>query len=411
MIKKYLEFLSYIKENNNTEIEDLYLSDKYIKDFFLELEIDNSFLIDITKGILFEREIYGKNKIDFYKYIPSGKCKLAYEIFIECPSKFNSVNDIDLTDEFITSILRLSDYTDMDFYIKTDDYKNEKVNLDDIEVSTQSFIFKDKMHPYSKSILLYLYEKEFREITDVQVANYYEWEYDYIDDKGNIYIEYDFEELLNLFLSEKDSYYKMLTNPESIYDHYWSGDYIPDLDSLFSYYLDKENSSKLISKLIEFNGGYKDVISILDDNEYTEDQVVNFLTKNPSKLQYLNDINLLEEIQDLCANYLYDAHIEENMKELKSSFFNKLKKEVKLSIDKNSKDETVYKIKFNSEWYLDLDYDLKDTFKHISDIMYEWIYKNDITFTTDPYFSDYGDFNQIEFNKEVKGILNQLSIK
>jgi hypothetical protein len=404
MIKKYLQFLSLIKENKNN-IEDLYLKDEYIKEFFVELELDNNFLIDIQKGVFYERNIYGKNKIDFYKKIPSGKVKIAYEIFIECPSKWEKdLNKDDLTDEFVNSILRIADFTNMDFYLETDDYRKLKINIDNIEVSNTTFNLKGEMHPYTKSITLYLYEKEYKNITDIQIAEYYEWYYDFKDDNDNIYIKYYFKELVDIFLSQKCISYKLLTNHEDIYDHYYYVEYIPDLDSLFKYYLDKENKYILIKKLIDNNGGYKVVSNIFDFEDYTEEQTIEYLVKKPSELKKLSDINLIEEIQDLYASYALDAHTEQNIKDAEREFFRKLENEVKIVYDKNNEGETVYMIKFDPEWYLDLKY---DDFNDISDIMHEWMHKYGIRFEIDPYFSDHGNFDEKEFNKEVKSILSR----
>lgn len=404
MIKKYLEFISYIKENNQN-LDNLYLTDDYIKEFFYELIYDYRYNIDIINGVFKQRKIYDKNIFSFYTHVISGKVNKGYEIFIEIPDK--RIDD-NLTELFESSILRLIHYTNYNYYLELDYYTKQKVKLDEVEFKDGMIVVEKTHQKYFNAIYVYLYDKEETFITDLQVVDYYNWKYDYKDEQDHVYIEYDFVQLVKDFLSDKDRYYNLLTNPDSIHDYYYSSDYEPDLESFFNYYLDKDNTQNLIEKMVDINGGYKKVIGVFeDDKEYSESEIYTYLVNNPKKLQYLDDTDLLDEITTLCGSYLCDAHIEENSNDIKTAFFKELNKiiqydEVKLE------DKTIYRIKFDSEWYIDRNYDSNDmsNFKHIADVMYEWIYHEGMTFTINPYFSDYGDMDVKEFNKEVKSILS-----
>lgn len=395
MIKKYFDFISIIKENNNSDIKDIFLSNEDIDEFFYEL-LDYGWVIYIDRGIFLDG--------DFYEVFSPGYLNKGYKINIEIPGRESGYKE-DVTFSFRSSVLRIASFTNSDYYIIPDHYNDDRVLLNDIELKEGQIIIENKIQKNYNGIFIYIFSKEKIYISDIQVANHYNWNYDDSDDKGNIYVVYDnIVELVKLFLSEEDDNYKFLTDPESIYDNYHSYDYDPDIDSLFRYYLSKENINKLLEKLIENNGGYEEVINIFYDDEYTKEQLYSFLLKNPKELKELDEVDLLDEIKSLCGSYLMDAHIEKNMKELDYSFINKLNKTVDLTeIEDDNK--TLFKIKFNKDWYIDRDYDYLDLngFKHIADLMYEWIHHEGMQFTINTYFSDYGNMDEKEFNKEVAG--------
>ncbi len=396
MIKKFLDF---IYEDNNEliqfkEIDDLhYQDDEILLEFFYDM-IDEGWEFQFERGIIYDVKRWNSiYKVYSLIYIP-GDIHISYELYVN----YKYTNNDNLIDILISSIYRIADFLECDFYLKKD---NEKERIDIKEIHS---LIKDggKLNNY---FYIILYEKKITKISHIQVANYYGWQYDYSDKEGNIYIEFEFEDLVEQFANES-LYKSYLLGEQDMSDRYYGDRHDSShITSIFSYHLNDTNINNLIKKIINNNDGYK---KIIEDNEYllpkeleTEENLINLYKKYPKELEDLEEVELLDYVMELYNDYMNSAQEVADYKSIEDDFFYNLNKVVNYT--KIINDNTIYRIKFDYKWYEDYSYDYLPKFDNIKDILYEYRYIDG--FNLNPSFGNYGDFDDNGFNLDIENLL------
>jgi hypothetical protein len=433
MIKSWLQF---IKESNNYWLET---SD--VEEAFISLK-DEGYGIVVKKAVFMEQDskiIWMNPENDIISLIP--EYYFGFQILIKkSPEKCG-----DITMDFKSSIN----------YLRNEGYEIQKVwdeedptsvdNLHFIKGSIITWIpeksgkpltfnqddFEDgDIYVSSASVGIYIYQPEKVDIVAKDLAEIYNWSGYTTDSSGNIYCELDIEDMADNLLSRRSSYKDTLVNGTD-YDNYESHYYQPDIDSLFSYDLKKENEILAVKALIEELGGLDEFIKECDNENLegkSEDEIINFLLKERfySTLEPLcKESEIIGDIRQTIADWKSQAHCDRNQEELEEEFdriigreeieFTKSRKEGQRyyyrripNTDRKEKvyyDEIVwfYQVKFDEKWITDYgkalpNYSLKSVFgEWCSDCYFE----NELK----PHFSDWGDVDSEALNKEIGAIL------
>ncbi len=414
MIKRYLQF---IKEQKSSEIKSIWdywtLTNEKVAELFLDLTDSGFYISDIEDGVL---EADSVDNLDMEAKI---LCGMEYTP-CQCISIKNprgNVNNDDLTDSLLTAIE----------YIKEIGYKvdvrddNGILDIDTIVVGNDITINGDLELEGPLQIIvceevgavntLFGLERGSPRIvkfTESEVMEYYSWEADEIID-GKPYIYISQEDLANKILSSKDYYRDRLINGID-YDHYENSDFGPDKQSLFQYYLDKENEVDIVKILIDENGGFDSVKEEYNIDVETEEELIAFLLKeryyktivdmcNNSDSDMIRDVE--SNYSDLYLGAIHSAH----EKELEYAFDKIVSDNFKYIKDNNDKG-VFYKIKFNMEWLEEyyFDYDFLSSYP-LKDIFDEYISREYWENSMSPDFSDYSHINNELFNKEVERLI------
>ena len=414
MIKRYLQF---IKEQKSSEIKSIWdywtLTNEKVAELFLDLTDSGFYISDIEDGVL---EADSVDNLDMEAKI---LCGMEYTP-CQCISIKNprgNVNNDDLTDSLLTAIE----------YIKEIGYKvdvrddNGILDIDTIVVGNDITINGDLELEGPLQIIvceevgavntLFGLERGSPRIvkfTESEVMEYYSWEADEIID-GKPYIYISQEDLANKILSSKDYYRDRLINGID-YDHYENSDFGPDKQSLFQYYLDKENEVDIVKILIDENGGFDSVKEEYNIDVETEEELIAFLLKERYYKTIVDMCNNSDSdmIRDVESNYsdLYLVAIcSAHEKELEYAFDKIVSDNFKYIKDNNDKG-VFYKIKFNMEWLEEdyFDYDFLSSYP-LKDIFDEYISREYWENKLSPNFSDYADVDNKEFNAGVKHTL------
>jgi len=136
------------------------------------------------------------------------------------------------------------------------------------------------------------------------------------------------------------------------------------------------------------------------------------------------DFEPLSDIKQSYGDWASQAHADTNLQQIKDEFdeilddnftykkgTREVEKKSKFNKDENGnwrtykEEETFYLIQFNSEWIEDFEVDDLEE-ESLETIFSEYCYKTEKTgFELKPYFSDYGDVDDKEWNKDVKSDL------
>lgn len=449
MIKRYLQF---IKEQQLSlfpmdevmkpveEIKTYRLEDDKIEELFVEMS-DEGYTIDIERGFVETEFRYsgGKYHNDYKVFglkLVKGEVTPAYWVNIYDTKPTSD----DVTDVVLTAI----DYfEDLGFEAKVYENKSE-VNLDELLIQG-GFFLKDESGDITKdiqidnSIGLFVMDKKETKIDAKELCEYYEWlsekDKDTFIEGDDIYIVVGMEDLADILLGDEKSYKSQL-----IYgiddDYYYSSEYYPDTNSLFSYYLNKENDVLTIKALIKEYGGLEEFVKEADNEELeglTEDEVIEYLLKERFYRTLDNlckDSDLIQDIKQTYGDYAVSAHQDENYQNLVNEFdnivgdrsygaelsYSKYDKEVEVKKTYTKQDgtrethtypevQTFYKIKFDNKWLENFDYDFLEN-ESLYDIFREYCQAWLGTFKFEPHFSDYGSVDLKEFNGDVTWMLN-----
>ena len=281
------------------------------------------------------------------------------------------------------------------------------------------------------------------------MCDYYEWEYDHVDDKGNIYTDIELEDMADVLLNRNDNYKEILANGmQDMWDHYESSNYIPDDTSFFQYTLDKENEKLMVKAIIKEMGGLEEakyhIENEADDEvieatkNMSEDELIEFLLKErfyDTLKQISNDSEIKQEIKNVAADWEMGAHVDDNYESILSEFdnivgeefdFKKIKKEIEKSYtypatdsegNKSTKTHkykeqvTYYRLPFDEKW-LDVvkDWEYDDMKRHINslgDLVSEYSGQEYFNYTMNPRISDWGSVDSKELNKDIKSYLTR----
>lgn len=413
MIKNWIEF---IKES--FEVEKLYrFSDEKIEDLFVELK-DEGYKISIEHGFVISQvRRYGETEVFDQKLVSGESVRPAYWVSIHD----KRVTNVDVTDSLLTAIDYLEDKK---FEVVLDD--NGVLDRDAIKVKGGFFIDDDLQA--EGDLCLFIKDTRQVQVTNKDLCEFYKWTPDEIigDD---IYIYISMEDLADIILKNKDNYKEQLINGiEERY--YYSSYHQPDTQSLFQYYLDKDNELLIIKLLIKEYGGLEEFVKESDNDKLeglSEDEVISFLLKERfySTLDKLcKDSEMVQEIKQIYGDMSVNAHMETNYNELVGEFddivgksveFDKFDKEVDVNYTQRDKDgntevktykevKTFYKIKYSNDWIDNFDSDfLMD--ESLYDVFSEYARQDFYGYELKPHFSDYGDVDYKVFNSEVKSLL------
>lgn len=415
MIKRYLQFIKEQKSSEEKTIWDYWtLTNEKVAELFLDLTDSGFYISDIEDGVLESDSVYDLNMetkiLCGIEYTP---CQC---ISIKNP-RGNVKND-DLTDSLLTAIE----------YIKEVGYKvdvrddNGILDIDTIVVGNDITINGDLELEGPLQIIVCeevgafntlfgLERGSVRKVTfsESNIMEYYSWEADEIID-GKPYIYISQEDLANKILSSKDYYRDRLINGID-YEDYENSDYTPDTQTLFEYYLDKQNEVEIVKILIKEIGSLDDFREQYEDVDFeTEDDLVEFLLKErfyttlDQMIKY-SDSDLVSDIK-MSYNDLYVGAICTEHENNIEKEFDRIVDGDFTNIKSNNDKGVFYKIRFEMSWlqedYMDYDF-LSST--PLSDIFDEYISREYWENSMSPYFSDYAHINNELFNKEVESLI------
>jgi hypothetical protein len=397
MIKKWIEFIKESKKENSIwkltqEDVNLYLIDLIDLRYKIELKLgkvdDNgSFSTDITTGYI----------------------NPAYWLYIDT---YNVKSNDDVTD----SLLTICDYLETKGFDITAMDNDGEIDLNYIKIKRGIDYFKDGIElegdfgifikQLDNQTSLFKDSRKLEEyyITEIDLAKYYKWKgYEIIN--NHIYVSVDLDTIARYILSSRG--YDKITNGINEEDYYNYSEK-PDVESLFSYYLDKDNEKVLLKVLID-EIGLEDVIEINNKLEgMSEDEVIEFILGERNyytlkELCFYNDNDVLDEVRQIYSDMETSSHIGKNTQELYDAFDNTISDYFEYT--KLTKDYvTYYKIKFDEKWIEDRDYDFLENLS-LNELLQEYCSVEGFGDDLDPNFSDYGSVDLNEFNKEVKSIL------
>ena len=417
MIKRYLQFIKENKSTGESIFRKWPLTDDKIEELFVDM-IDGGFtiepqnlFIDVIDELNFEiNELAEYDK----ELIP---CKVL--TIIE-PKRGN--ND-DLTDSFQSAIEYIESIEKERKNIQLDLFSNNKadhkykvilkddngiLDIDSLVIGNDISIDDDMELEGNLQVLIY--DKDVKvKIGELELMEYYSWEADEIID-GKPYIYISQEDLANKILSSKDYYRDRLINGID-YEDYENSDYTPDTQTLFQYYLDKQNEVEIVKILIKEIGSLDDFREQYEDVDFeTEDDLVEFLLKErfyttlDQMIKY-SDSDLVSDIK-MSYNDLYVGAICTEHENNIEKEFDRIVDGDFTNIKSNNDKGVFYKIRFEMSWlqedYMDYDF-LSST--PLSDIFDEYISREYWDNSMSPYFSDYAHINNELFNKEVESLI------
>ena len=445
-IKRWNDFLSYIKESKETEEEfnPWMLDEDDIRDYFQE-SIDEGYQIEVRYGFVGQQRMWNYKESRthyverFTKKMESGNNTPAISILIT--SEKVSSNDVSDNLKFAYSII--AEEADADISILDSDGE-----IGDIEgiIAKEGLFFTETWNNHEGKepaiteadgyVEFLIKKKQYVNITQTQLAKYYDWSH-YEEKDGMLYVDYNLEDLSDLILSRDSNYKDILVSEGMIYDNYWGSDYQPDINSLFQYYLDKENKVLAVKALIKETGGLEQFIHHIGDEcddmvydtvkEMNEDQLIEYLLKErfyTTLKQMSRESEIIGDIKMLYGDWAANAHADANMEEIRGEFdsilndnFTYIKgtreidKKSKFNKDENGnwrtykEEETFYLIRFSNDWIEEFEIDDLEK-ESLETIFSEYCYKNDKTgYELKPHFSDYGSVEDKEWNKDVKSDL------
>ena len=458
-IKRWNDFLSYIKESKEEEFNPWNLEEDDIRDYFQE-SIDEGYQIEVRYGFVGQQRMWNyKESRTYYverftKKMESGNNTPAISILIT--SEKVSSNDVSDNLKFAYSII--AEEADADISILDSDGE-----IGDIEgiIAKGGLFFTETWNNHEGKeptiteadgyVEFLVKKKQQIKITQTQLAKYYDWSR-YEEKDGSLYVDYNLEDLSDLLLSRDSNYKDLLIDGSSIYDSYWGNDYQPDFNSLFQYHLDKENKALVVKALIKDAGGLEQFVSyigdecddmvydaikvIMEDKEgepetTKEERKIKDITEYLLKERFYNTLKqmsqnseMIGDIKQLYGDWASNAHADTNLKEIKDEFdeiidnnftyikgTREVEKKSKFNKDENGnwrtykEEETFYLIGFSNDWMVDFESsDLEG--ESLETIFSEYCYKTEKTgYELKPYFSDYGDVDDKEWNKDVKSDL------
>ena len=446
-IKKWNDFLSYIRESKEeeTEFNPWMLDEDDIRDYFQE-SIDEGYQIEVRYGFVGEERRWNyKESRTYYverftKKMESGNNTPTISILITCEDV--SKNDVSDNLKFAYSII--SEEADADISILDSDGE-----IGDIEgiIAKGGLFFTETWNNHEGKepaiteadgyVEFLVKKKQYTKITQTQLAKYYDWSH-YEEKDGILYVDYNLEDLADLILSRDSNYKDILVSEGMIYDNYWGSDYQPDIISLFQYHLDKKNEVLAVKALIKETGGLEAFIHHIgdecDDMVYdvvkemdNEDQLIEYLLKErfyTTLKQMSRESEIIGDIKMLYGDWAANAHADANMKEIRGEFDSilndnftyikgtrEIEKKSKFNKDENGnwrtykEEETFYLIRFSNDWIEEFEIDDLEK-ESLETIFSEYCYKNDKTgYVLKPHFSDYGNVDDKEWNKDVKSDL------
>lgn len=430
MIKKWNQFIVekqlQIFKGTSDEYPELEyrhyypISEEDIKDYLLEIE-DAGYDINVNYGFIDAEDTHyhkrsGDNKIFFTEYVKSISNTPLIEILISTTDRTGNDDVTSCLKSFIRRIKHLFDKV-----IIRDD--NGELDINYIEIKggmlTDSLevegdlviqcIWKEEIHFSHKMIF-----ENLNIVIDKDV---------HFDKRGQCTFDIS-REILAKHLVNRE-YQDILSDDEIEYDR-WFDDthyFIPEHYDLFTYHLDDSNIKLLLSYCFRnydsIRSEYGDEYEFLNDFESTEDFVNRFHESvNYKELgNFLDNINddTYQEIRQDYAQMYVDNKVDSDIEAIYEAFnklvkddighINKIFRKEIVKKDKNGHDvsyqKVYYNIDFDASWAFDYD-DYDDRRIHIDDLILHYIDNHLCQSELKPYFKDYADVDNKEFNEHVK---------
>jgi hypothetical protein len=433
-IKKWIQFIK--------ESKDYWMPKEDIQELFLPFT-DVGYIIEVKPSM------YSKN----FELITQDDCVSTNDEFyigyvIEITKSIEKFKD-DLTSDF-RSICKMIESEGYKIFPISDDEtynENEKYPHNNFHFINGSIItwipeqsgkpltsnredFADgDIYVSSSEIHINIYQTESIELTEKDMAEFYDWSNYTTNDRGYIYCELDIEDMAELMLHRNSNLKDSLINPNDSCDNYFSGDYQPDIQSLFSYTLKKDNEILAIKCLIKELEGFEEFIKECDNDELegkSEEDVIDFLLKERYKKtleKVCRDSEIIGDIKQTVGDWECQAHCEKNQKEIEEEFDEILVKEG-ISYSKSLKEGKRFFYKKTERgkekvyydemvWFYKLDYQERWISDHgktlsgysLSSVFKEWCYDSYFNYKLNPRFSDWGDVDREFLNKEIESML------
>ena len=423
-VKGFNAFMKIIKESVDLwdiETDDL---DEYLQELIdggYYISYENGFVnakkdIDLYKKDdsdpnqlkLFNDDVEGEilSDVDTFETEEEYIVNVGY-IFPSIKITINESNIRNTQDEDLTSALRFFRKivkSEMDMHVEFL-LDGEKVDYNNVKVKNGLFYngeFKDDVSYDWIDIIL---TKEKPVVMDmVDVAKYYDWSFDKSDDKGNIYFNVDYTDMVDLMINDSDLEDQLLNGLDLQAS---TDDYDCDTESLIRYNLKKEDEITLARCVLRELGGVDNI-----DNEnltgMSEDDAVNFLASERYHItlcEIAEDTEVCGELNSLFGELSFYAHEEACQKDLDSAFED--------AVDKHftsTKSNGVYTIKFDSEWIDTLSGQGVDYFKNetLDGIMKEWFLDTEGRYKDlNVSYSEYGTVDKDEFSKQANEIMQK----
>ena len=403
MIKRYLQFIKEQKSSENASfLSNWPLTDDKYEELFIDM-IDSGFTISTENGFI--DILGGEDSFQFIREADLDNEMVPCKRIMVYDPKGRKIENDDLTDSFQSSIE----------YIKSMDFnvilRDDDGVLDGDSIKVENYVSIDDGDDgldLDGDLQILVYNGDVKvKPRELDLIEYYNWKVDEIIGE-NFYIYITQENLADHLLSRNDSYKKSLINGVD-YDRYDNSYFRPEVDDLFRYYLDTENSKAVIKLLVDEIGGLESVNEQYDLGYETYEDLEEFLLKERyySTLKEICDNSELDLVRDIETNYS-DLYLVAMCSESEKSIEEAFDKIVDDELDGNIKDRddsgVFYKIKFNRYWVDDTDYEeLKD--KNLADIFDEYAGQEYWNNTIKPYFNDYASIDNKEFNADVKHTL------
>lgn len=416
-LKKYLEF---IKESTDSEIDVDYwsISNEDMMDYFLYLK-DAGYIVYVYSLFDYEDvDIDGIGDNTYNDFLLDNSRPMT-KVFIKPTDKIVGENINELISVYESIEARLGIKSNINIvsggYYTPDIEDFTSVVIDDISLTN---VIEYKGVEYEHIEIKFIEDKNIK-FSDKDLFDEHGWKYDYTKD-GLVYCDVSREDMVDYLINRSDDYYDILMNPDDIYDLYYSdGYYYRDINSLFSYYLDNENSRKLISKIIEEAGGLEEIINnysdVVDLSEFkTEDSLIEFCLKERyhKTIEYISkDSEVMNDVIVMLGDFSMNAHVDTNLKEIFDSFediINDLFTYKKIKDEGSDYYDWKYRLLFEYKWLNGViseydDSEMKGYISGCGDMLPEYIQERH---RLNPRLSDYGSVDREYLNTEISNLLD-----
>lgn len=393
---KLLKYYQYIRENFDLEdLEDYFI---FLHDLDLKYNIDvhwvpnfrsysNGNYYDTTDGkfpgddklFIFDHE-YSKG---FSVYI-SGKVKKEEikEFYVNFGSTINWLksegyeNNDNLSNitpetiiDFLSVALEYPKYNQIELY-----NKNKFYNQIHIIHGSEAGNFGD----VALDLDLYFNGPETKKITAVEMADLYQWKYQKSDDKGNVYIKVNNEDLLDRFSGSKNQWIEILNSEDIDWGHYYYD--TPDFEMMGLH------TSKDIAKKLRLILG--------SEEKYDAKLWKEFKEKYPEEYEECNEV-----FGDMYYNesaFQQKSDIEKSWEKYLQEYFSQ--------IELVEGEVNQWLIKVESKWFI---YDGEGDYSGFFDVLDSYLREESFS-TFNPTYREYPDIDNKILEGEWLSILNKI---
>lgn len=399
-----------------------------IRDFLTEIE-DENYSVVVNFGFL-------NTKIDEYTEIINGYYVRPC-ISVNIDTMSNTGNE-DVT-SCLTSFIKRVSHKFKDIKVRDE---GGFIDINSLKLEGGIFI-KDEEIEIEYPLSVYLIWFDDVKLTDKMIWEYYtfpEDKFTTFTNKGSALLDIPRDRISDWIVSNKSDYKDIIDDPDfDIYDWYHDGDWKPDHESFFNYYLENEtidmllkccfkNFDKLKEEYPEFLGEYdslEEFIQKIKSNKKTYSWSTNWkkLGEFLEETELSGDIynELRNDYADLSMQSKAESDYEEIIRVfdksvtdiLETTIVQKLEHEETKRFrtkDSNGNDvwkETTYmrpyyRLEFNLSWLERLEANELFNLGSVEDEIGNWVYNYKEKEDLEPNFSDYSDVNNKEFNKEAR---------